>query len=311
MKIPEILKKYKENINFYFSEISNTGLILINKRGKILDCNRGFLELLGLKEKPINRNINELLSNNSERILFPEDAFAKINLLFDSSGEVEVLLKGYIFPCDGLYLLIFEQHRLTYNELIEKMSKLNDQIVDITRELEKKNIQLSEALTTVKRIMNTDPLTGIFNRRAIDKMINREISFALRHKLPLSVVMIDIDHFKKINDTYGHETGDNVLKNFAKKIKKLIRNEDIFGRYGGEEFILILPNTNIDSAYKVTERIRKEIEKMKLKGIKGNITASFGLTEILPADNQDSLIKRADDALYLAKRNGRNRCEIL
>jgi diguanylate cyclase (GGDEF)-like protein len=91
----------------------------------------------------------------------------------------------------------------------------------------------------------------------------------------------------------------------------VIGNEDIFGRYGGEEFILILPNTNIDSDYKVTERIRKEIEKMKLKGIKGNITASFGLTEILPAYNQDSLIKRADDALYLAKRNGRNRCEIL
>lgn len=311
MKISDIITKYKENINFYFSELSNAGLVLINKKGKILDCNKGFLELLGLKEKLVNRNINYFLSKNSEKIPFLEDSFAKINLLFNVSGDAEVLLKGYIFHCDELYLLIFEQHRLTFNELIEKMSKLNDQIVNITRELEKKNVQLKEALSTVKRIMNTDPLTGIFNRRAIDKLISREFSLALRHKLPLSVVMIDLDFFKKINDTYGHEIGDYVLKSFASKVKKLIRKEDIFGRYGGEEFILILPNTKIDNAYQASERIRHKIEKMKLKGIKGNITASFGLTEILPADNENSLIKRADDALYLAKRKGRNRCEIL
>jgi len=311
MKISEILTRYKENINFYFSELSNTGLVLINRKGKIFDCNRGFLELLGLKEKPVNRNINDFLSKNSKKIPLPEDSFLKINLLFDFSGDAEVLLKGYILPCDELYLLIFEQHRLTYNELIEKMSKLNDQIVNITRELEKKNAQLKEALSTVKRIMNTDPLTGIFNRRAIDKLISREFSLALRHKLPLSVVMIDIDFFKKINDTYGHEIGDYVLKSFASKVKKLIRKEDIFGRYGGEEFILILPNTKIDNSYQASERIRQKLEKMKLKGIKGNITASFGLTEILPTDNENSLIKRADDALYLAKRKGRNRCEIL
>ncbi|MDI6713415.1 MAG: GGDEF domain-containing protein [Thermodesulfovibrio sp.] len=311
MKISEILEKYNEKIILYFSKLSNTGLVLIDKKGKILDCNRGFLELVGLKDKPINHNINNLLSKNSEKISFPENVFSKLNLLFDVLGEAEILIKGYIFPCDELYLLVFEQHRLTYNELIVKMSKLNDQIVNITRELEKKNAQLKEALSTVKRMMNTDPLTGVFNRRAIDKMIGREISLALRHKIPLSVVMIDIDFFKKINDTYGHEKGDYVLKSFANKIKKLIRKEDIFGRYGGEEFILILPNTKIDNAYQASERIRQKIEKMNLKGIQGNITASFGLTEILPTDNENSLIKRADEALYLAKRRGRNRCEIL
>ncbi|WP_333570594.1 GGDEF domain-containing protein [Thermodesulfobacterium commune] len=190
------------------------------------------------------------------------------------------------------------------------MSKLNDQIVDITRELEKKNLQLLNALTTVKKIMNTDPLTGVFNRRAINKIIHREISFALRHKLPLSIVMVDIDYFKKINDTYGHEMGDYVLKKIAQTIKKSIRKEDIFGRYGGEEFILILPNTDIEKAYQVAERMRQKIEKIKFKGIKEKITASFGLTELLPNDNIKSIIQRGDEALYLAKNKGRNRCEV-
>lgn len=141
-------------------------------------------------------------------------------------------------------------------------------------------------------------------------MLKREISFALRHKLPLSVVMIDIDFFKRINDTYGHETGDKVLKIFAKTLEKSIRHEDIVGRFGGEEFVIALPNTNIEQALNAAERIRQKIEKMKVKAINGNITASLGITELLLTDDEESILKRADDALYEAKRGGRNRCEI-
>ena len=128
------------------------------------------------------------------------------------------------------------------------------------------------------------------NRRAFDKALKREISFALRHKLPLSLVMADIDYFKKINDTYGHEVGDYVLKVYTKTLKRSLRQEDILGRFGGEEFVFLLPNTDIEKASQAAERIRHKIEKLKIKSINGSITASFGITGLLSTDNEKSLI---------------------
>ncbi|MCX8021562.1 MAG: GGDEF domain-containing protein [Syntrophorhabdaceae bacterium] len=287
---------------------------MIKERGEIVDCNSGFMRMVGLTKKPLGQNIKDFLSSGYKELKLPNDSFLTINLLFNNDEKSEVFLKGYIFPLHENYkehyVMIFEHHRLTHNELVLTLSKLNDEVVDLTRQLEKKNIQLKEALNTVKRIMNKDHLTGILNRRAFEKALKREISFAIRHKLPLSLVIVDIDHFKKINDTYGHETGDLVLKRFAKTLEKYIREEDILGRIGGEEFVLLLPNTDVKHALYASERIRQKVERLKISGIKGNITASFGITELSPSDDMKSLLKRADDALYEAKRNGRNRCEI-
>lgn len=310
MNIEKIFKNHSDQIVSYFEHLSNVAIIVVDKDKKILDCNSGFTKILGLREKPINFPLTNFLSKHSKEILLPDRAYNMIKIVFKGADNMEILLKGSIFSIENLYLMIFEQYRLTYNELISKMSKLNDQIVDITRQLEKKNLQLSEALKTIKKITNTDPLTGILNRRAFHKILKREISFARRHSLPLSFVMIDIDHFKRINDTYGHEMGDRILKRFARIIIKSIRHEDIFARFGGEEFILLLPNTDINSAFSVCERIRQKIEKTKFKGIKERITASFGITELLQQDKELDVLKRADEALYEAKRKGRNRCEV-
>lgn len=310
MNIENIFKNYCDIIFSYFDQISGLVIVLIDKNKKILDCNNGFIRTLGLREKPINQSLTKFLSSYSEEKLPLDRNISEVNINFKSSTDIEIFLKGYILSVDNLYLLILEQYRITYNELIAKMSILNDQIVDITRELEKKNLLLSEALTTIKRITNTDPLTGILNRRSFQRALKREISFARRHNLPLSFVMIDIDYFKRINDSYGHETGDRVLKSLARIIRKSIRNEDIFARFGGEEFTLLLPNTSVESAVEVCERIRQKIEKTKLKGIKEKITASFGITGLLPNDREIDILKRADDALYEAKRKGRNRCEV-
>ncbi|MCX7982489.1 MAG: GGDEF domain-containing protein [Syntrophales bacterium] len=314
MKLSEIIIQIPEIIHLYFENFSESGLLIIKKSGEIVDCNSGFTKMLGLAKKPLGHNIKEFISNGSLKLKIPNDSFTKISLLFRNDRKCELFTKGYIFKLnDNLeeyYLIIFDQHRLTYNELVAKLSKLNDEVVDLSRQLKKKNSQLKEAINTVKRIMNTDHLTGILNRRAFEKSLKREISFAIRHKMPLSIIMIDIDHFKKINDTYGHETGDLVLKRFAITIQKSLREEDILGRFGGEEFILALPNTNSEHALDASERIRQKIEQKKIRYIRGNITASFGITEFSPSDDIRSLLKRADDALYEAKRNGRNRCEI-
>lgn len=310
MNLEKIFKDYQDIIISYLDHYSTLAIVLIDSDKKILDCNRGFVKILGLEEKPINFSLTTFLSRDSGEISLPKSVFSMINLLFKGMGNSEILMKGLIYPLNNFYLMILDQHRLTYDELIAKMSKLNDQIVDITRQLEKKNTELSEALATIKKMMNSDPLTGISNRRAFQRALKREISFAKRYELPLSFVMIDIDYFKMINDTYGHKVGDYVLKKFTMIIKNSIRQEDFFARFGGEEFILLLPNTKIDSALEVSERLRQKIEKTRFKGIKEKITASFGITELLKTDEAIDALKRADDALYEAKRNGRNRCVV-
>lgn len=188
--------------------------------------------------------------------------------------------------------------------------KLNEQIKELTKMLEERERQLSEALKTIKRIINTDPLTGIYNRKAFEKLLKKEISFAKRHNLPLSAAMIDIDHFKNINKKYGHEEGDKILKNFAKTLVKSIRQEDILARYTGDQFALIYPNTQVEFALLACDRIRQKIEKKKFRNINLKITASFGITQLLNEDDSKTIIKRASEALYMAKRKGGNLCKI-
>ncbi len=138
----------------------------------------------------------------------------------------------------------------------------------------------------------------------------RAISFAQRWKHPLAMIMADIDYFKTVNDRYGHLTGDQVLVSFSRLLKISSRIEDIVARFGGEEFILLIPNTSLDQATKLAERLRADTEEATVP-IPTNITASFGVTRLLAEDTQESLIARADRALYAAKEAGRNRVRTL
>ncbi|MCX8042364.1 MAG: GGDEF domain-containing protein [Thermodesulfobacteriaceae bacterium] len=307
MTINSLFKKYPELIFNSLSVLKNLIIVLVDENYKIIDSNEGLKEILGLEEKPLNSDLRNLLIGVSKENL-GQTSLDLIELILKGKDKMEIVLKGVRVKLEDKYLLILEPYRLTYSELILKLSKLNEQLVNITRELAKKNVQLSEALKTIKKINNTDPLTGILNRRAFLKILKREISLAKRHNLPLSLVMIDIDYFKKINDTYGHETGDYVLKTTAKVIRKSIRQEDLFARLGGEEFVLLLPHTNMEAAYKMSERLRQTIEKRQFKRIREKITASFGITEFSPLDNFRLFLKRADEALYEAKKRGRNCC---
>ncbi len=153
-----------------------------------------------------------------------------------------------------------------------------------------------------------DSLTGIYNRQRFNEELQREIKRFKRVKEPLSLVMLDIDKFKDLNDTYGHQMGDKVLKEIASLVSKHIREVDIFARWGGEEFVILLPNTSKKNALLVAEHIRKRIENFSCDdNIK--ITASFGVTDVNDKDILETIEKRVDDALYLAKKNGRNRVE--
>lgn len=161
------------------------------------------------------------------------------------------------------------------------------------------------------RVSITDPLTGIYNRVKFNEELQRWIEFCNRYEHPLSLVMFDIDDFKKVNDNYGHMTGDCVIKDLALIIEKQIRNTDIFARWGGEEFVILLPNTNIHQAKEMMERIRVCVQNNKYNDIE-HITCSFGVAALRKNENAESLLQRADKLLYEAKDCGKNRvvCDI-
>ena len=166
----------------------------------------------------------------------------------------------------------------------------------------------------LERLATFDSLTGLYNRRAILGKLRELINLANRYKEDFSLSMLDIDHFKKVNDRYGHLTGDDVLEKVAALIRGTIRDTDIAGRYGGEEFIIILPQTTLSSAWVVVERLRSIIEQAEMKDPAGNvfaITVSQGLAGWERGEDAHSLISRSDEALYKAKEKGRNRVQIL
>ncbi len=189
------------------------------------------------------------------------------------------------------------------------ISAKNRQLSMLNRSLEetveKRTHELTKAYKQMENIASTDSLTGILNRYAFNMMLKKEMHRANRHYLHFSLILLDLDHFKNVNDTYGHDTGDIVLIEVAKNIQKMIREEDIFARFGGEEFIIILPDTNLDGAYHIAERIRKAIAEDTF-GTDIHITLSMGLAEYQIDEEARQLLKRTDNALYKAKNSGRN-----
>ncbi|GAB6036083.1 hypothetical protein JCM15519_06420 [Fundidesulfovibrio butyratiphilus] len=160
-------------------------------------------------------------------------------------------------------------------------------------------------------LASVDPLTGLYNRSRFFALADEEIRRAERYGRSLAVVMLDIDYFKDINDTFGHEAGDKALKAFARLCLGLLRDCDVVGRLGGEEFCLLLPETGIEGALAVAERLRASVAGMTLEGLSRPVTVSLGVSLVRPGEPQaDLAVARADQALYKAKQNGRNRVEL-
>jgi len=166
-------------------------------------------------------------------------------------------------------------------------------------------MQIEERL---KHLATTDVLTGILNRRRFDEVLADEIHRAARFSSPLSLILFDIDHFKRINDTCGHQAGDRALIQLALAVSGAIRTIDVFARWGGEEFVILAPNCDLNASRLLAEKLRMMVEKQRFADA-GQVTCSFGVVEYAPGDDADSLIKKVDRCLYHAKASGRNRVE--
>ena len=295
------IKKLKEEIKHLetFDSIKR-----FKSEVKDLFLKLGVIERVLEEEKKELKNIILLLAENLKEFIGNSDSYAKSLDEFiikiqqtDDIGEIKKL-KMRIMKTT----LMIKDKTLQIKEKLSKADMMLKQAKEKMKKLERE-------MAIAKEKALYDGLTGIYNRAVFNDRIVKEIERAKREKRNLSFIMLDIDNFKKINDNYGHQTGDMVLKILTSQIKKIIRDFDFFARYGGEEFALILPDTDIKTAKEIAERIRKKIEHTKIifKGERIPVTISIGCTELKDNDTEKTLIERADSALYEAKKSGRNK----
>lgn len=238
-------------------------------------------------------------SDNKERILS-----VKLVPYVDSKK----INNGYLVVVED----ITEQKQLQH-QLETLNHSLEDKVKKRTRQLEKELTMRKVLEKVLRKIADHDPLTKLLNRRSFLTRVNYEISRSNRYKNDLSYMIVDIDNFKRINDTYGHLTGDAVLKAFSKKISGILRDSDFIGRIGGEEFAIALPDTSMNSAKKMAERIRKEIAEhtIQYKNKSINFTVSIGISKLMLDEKSIAeAFSRADSALYQAKNSGRDKVRV-
>lgn len=209
-----------------------------------------------------------------------------------------------------------EQHAITgaiiVNQDITSRKQADAALREAKEEVEAASRELEVALARERILAREDALTGVTNRRQFFELGTHEVSVALRYGHPLSAILIDVDDFKRLNDTFGHQAGDELLKRFARVARQHLRDADLFARYGGDEFVALLPNTGAAEAALVAERLRADLAVHDTVLEQGTLTVtiSSGIAELLPADTLDALIHRADMALYEAKQSGRNRTAV-
>lgn len=243
------------------------------------------------------------------------DAGVMIGTLEDVSGSVRRLAQAYqrSYREQCRLVRISDRQQL---ELRNANKELDARAAELKRlnEALQQEIEVRERLADeLRRVAREDALTGLFSRRYLFELGQHEFNRRRRHSQPLSFLMMDLDHFKKINDSHGHSTGDQVLRCFGAVCRDSFRDVDIIGRIGGEEFLAILPGTDAEGACLVAERVRKKLqsEAIPVPGTTIHVTLSIGITEAMGKDDTfDKATMRADGALYEAKNAGRNRTRV-
>ena len=220
--------------------------------------------------------------------------------------------RNILLVCTFLYLLIIIFLAIINNRRIRAATLDHIAVLRLTKELNESLEKERIFNESMSKLVITDELTGIFNRRGTLNSLDVEVARSKRFGRPLSILMIDIDLFKHVNDTYGHAIGDTVLRAVADSIQNTLRDTDMLGRIGGEEFVAILPELEKNGAMDAAERLRECIEKNQMCFIDSQIpiTISIGISFYRTNDDSLMLLERADKALYVAKKNGRNRFEI-
>ena len=299
--------------------------------------------VLLVDDEPVQRMlVGRMLSRANYEVVTAEDGAQALELV--SRGDISLLITDWEMPkMDGLslcrelrsrgldhyvYAIVVTSRDAVEHVVMGLQAGADDYLVKPVMEPEllarlntgKRLIQMERSLRIANaenmRLSITDALTGVFNRRYLMDQLQRELERAQRYKHPLSLMLCDVDHFKRINDTYGHQAGDDVLVDFAQSLRGALRDTDWIARYGGEEFVVVLPETGVQGAHKVAERCRVSLmaQPRRMAGDEVTITASFGVTGWEPHMGVDivldKLIAAADAGVYASKSCGRNQVSV-
>lgn len=313
-EVLELKEKLSESESLYKSILSASpdAIVVINDEGKIVMASASAKKIFGIENQYIiGKKVAEFISeedyekliSNIKRLLMGEKLGA---------NEYEALHSdGYVFAVE------------INSEVVEGGAKNDIKILSVIRDITDKRVsdevirkkeekyrrlvkELEEKNNILNKIATNDKLTGIKNRYYFDKRIIEEISVSDRYSTALSLLVFDLDNFKDVNDSFGHDIGDKVLITISDKIQRLMRKSDTFARWGGEEFVILMTHTSLEGGLIAAEKIRKEAENIYHMGV-GKVTISIGIAERQKNETLDSWFKRADRALYRAKKEGRNR----
>ena len=295
----EDIKNFSTNI-FDFVKIKNKNNIDFSKIKKIGTLNT--IETFTTSDEKYITNYFVFPTNNPKNLLIAKN-FKKVT----QEGKDTLLTFSIALV---FFLLIIVFITITFEKYIEKVNK------NLEKKVDERTLQIKQTLSELERLnlklfdlAHTDHLTQIKNRRSFFMHSKQLFSDSIKKKDSAAVIMIDIDDFKELNDNYGHDFGDKVLKEFASKIDKLLSSSSVFGRIGGEEFAIFIPSSNLNFAKEKAEKLRSAIEELKLKHNQKQIaiTASFGVSDNKNCSTIDEMIRKADKELYSAKNSGKNK----
>jgi diguanylate cyclase (GGDEF)-like protein len=293
------------------------GLATLDEQGRLIEANAGFLKLISVETplsigarvarffiQPDFSTLNGLRADEANGTIY-----CGLLTIGEYSGQTRTL-RARIWRVNQSLRLVVEYD-------VEELERLNDTILSLNREYAKAQLDLAQINHKLQQreaqivaASLTDPLTGAGNRRRLEQALIAETNRADRTGSKLTAFIADLDHFKMVNDNYGHEVGDKVLVAFGDLLRRRTRATDIVARFGGEEFVVLMPNTDLADAFAIADRIREAFAAFPIEPLPNTVTASFGVAEMAPGEQGNDLLRRADTALYDAKHSGRNRVAI-
>ena len=284
----------------------------LNEDGTLIEANAGFLRIIKLEG-------HDPAGVHAARYFRQPNFATLIRTRAGADGEIyrglltmgdylaaPRTLRARVSHLDSRIRVLAEYDINELERLNDKVMALNHDYADAQLELAQTNLKLQQREAQIVALTLTDALTGLGNRRQLEQALATEVNRAQRTGEPLSAVMADLDHFKQVNDTFGHEIGDKVLAAFGELMRRKTRATEIVARSGGEEFIVLLPHTNLAHGVANAERIRAAIATTRIEPMPNGVTASFGVAELDKGEQGDAFMRRVDKALYKAKRAGRN-----
>lgn len=301
-----------DTLAFFLEHAENLIMARADRERRITECNLALMRLLRKSDRPLGMRLEDIFRypDGTEAVFVPTPPGTTLLPQILKLRGGEDLYKVVCRMEDEAWILLAERIGGGDGMIMQTMSSLTNDLVNIGRDLARRNRELAEAKDRIEKISRTDFLTGLANRGYFMERFHEAVFKADHHGEPLSLLMADLDHFKAVNDTHGHDAGDEVLKAFAAKLLHICRKEDLAARSGGEEFLIILPQTPEEDAQRVALRICAVMRDADVLGRGVPVTVSIGVAGHTMGESPDELLKRADQALYRAKEKGRNRISL-